>query len=372
MFNQIFLPKIEKIKKHINFNIFKKREACLDLSSFQKIFNEQINIFLDEKIKDYKTYSNNVLVNETIDYAVSLIRGGGKRIRPYLIYTAFYNEGGLNKEKMMQAGIAIELFHTFALIHDDIIDRGVERHGKETVHVYLEKFISQSPRGDKAHIAEGLAILAGDLIFSWANELILKIENRNISKVFFRMIEEIVAGQLLDVSFMLEYKVKSEEIIRKNELKTALYSFVNPMCIGSLLVGGKNTAFYTELGLCIGKAYQIQDDLLDILGDSSVTGKGTFIDIEDGQHTILTQYILEHADEKSKNVFLSLFGKKIDEHGKKVLLNLFQDTKAVWYAEKEIQTLFNDAKKIIEESDMEENVKSVWLNLMQIIIKRKS
>lgn len=372
MFTKIFLPKIKEIKKHLSFAVFKNKNEYLDLVSFQKTFNEYLNSFLDTKIKKYKTYSDNLIVNETVEYATSLIRSGGKRIRPYLMYVTYQNEDGLDKETILKAGLAIELFHMFALIHDDVIDKGVERHGKETVHTHLKKFIFEYPRGDKSHISEGFAILSGDLIFSWANEIISQINNKAVSEIYFKMIEEIVTGQLLDVSFMLQYHVKKEEIIRKNELKTALYSFVNPMCMGSILAKGENLDMYTQLGLCIGKAYQIQDDLLDIIGDSHKTGKGTFVDVEDGQHTILTQYIFENADDKNKDIFLSLFGKKTDEHGKKVLLNLYKDTGAISYAKKEVEGLFNEAKEIVQHSQMKQEIREVWLSLIEIIIKRKS
>ncbi len=372
MFTQKFLPKIKKIKKQFSSVVFKKPEPCLDLVSFQNIFNMNIKSFLDTKLQKYKTYSDNCIAHETIGYAASIMQNGGKRIRPYLMYLAFYNEDGLEQKLILKAGLAIELFHTFVLIHDDVIDNGLERHGEDTVHEYLKKTIDTYPRGDKTHVSKGLAMLAGDLLFSWANEIIAEINDTRVSAIYFKMIEEIVVGQILDVSFMLQYEVKTEEILRKNELKTALYSFVNPMCIGSVLAQGEHLDLYTKLGLCIGRAYQIQDDLLDIIGDSHITGKSTFLDIEDGQHTILTQYIFEHANEKDKNIFLSLFGKKIDEHGKKVLLNLYTDTGAISYAENEIKNLFNSAKEILENSQMKKDTKQVWLHFMEIILKRKS
>jgi geranylgeranyl diphosphate synthase type I len=372
MFNQKIVPKIKILTNRVSSIVFKNRENCVDLPTFQKIFNEKLDLFLDTKLENYKRYSSNLLVHDSIEYAVSLIKSGGKRIRPYLIYLSYYTEGGTNKDLIFTAGMAIELFHTFALIHDDVIDRGIERHSKETVHEYLRKKINMCPRGDKVHVSNGLAILAGDLIFSWANELIHKVNNPDVSEIYFQMIEEIVTGQILDVSFMLEYKVSAQDITRKNELKTALYSFVNPMCIGSVLAQKEYLAMYKELGMNVGQAYQIQDDLLDIIGDSNVTGKSTFVDIQDGQHTILTQYILKKAKEKDKNIFLSLFGKKIDEHGKKVLRNLYQDTGALEYAQKELNTLFNQSKTIIENSNIRPDVKDIWLDLIKIIIKRKS
>jgi geranylgeranyl diphosphate synthase type I len=344
-----------------------------DLKSFQNVFNIRLNEYLDEKVKNYQNFSDNKLSLEAVNYAVSLVREGGKRVRPYMAFLAYSTEGGVNQEEVLRAGIALELFHTFALIHDDIIDKGLERHSKDTTHVHLEKFVSSYPRGDKKHIAESVAILAGDLIFSWSHEVISGLNNKKVQQVFFRMIEEVVAGQILDVSFMLQYEVEMKEIFQKNEYKTAFYSFVNPMLIGALLTGKNiNKDFYKELGLCLGQAFQIQDDLLDIVGDPKKTGKKRLLDVQDGQHTILTQYIFENANDNDKNIFMSLFGKEVDEYSVPVLLKLFQDTKAIDYAEKEIHSQLDKANKIVLNSSIKPMIKDVWFDFIMLLDKRKS
>lgn len=344
-----------------------------DLKSFQDIFNIRLNEYLDDKFLNYKNFSDNKLSLEAVDYAVSLVREGGKRVRPYMAFLAYSTEGGVNQEEVLRAGIALELFHAFALIHDDIIDKGVERHSKDTTHVYLEKFISSYPRGDKKHIAESVAILAGDLIFSWSHEVISSLNNKKVQQIFFRMIEEVVAGQILDVSFMLQYEVEMKDIFLKNEYKTAFYSFVNPMLIGANLTGKNiNKDFYKELGLCLGQAFQIQDDLLDVVGDPKKTGKKRLLDVQDGQHTILTQYIFENAKENDRNVFLALFGKEIDEYSVLVLQKLFQETGAIDYAEKEIHSQLDKANKIILKSNIKPMIKDVWFDFVVLLDKRKS
>jgi geranylgeranyl diphosphate synthase type I len=237
----------------------------------------------------------------------------------------------------------------------------------------LEKFVSDYPRGDKKHIAESVAMLAGDLIFSWSHEVIASLNNKNVQEIFFRMIEEVVAGQIMDVSFMLQDEVSMQEILKKNEYKTAFYSFVNPMLIGATITGKKiDKSFYENLGLCLGQAFQIQDDLLDIVGDPLKTGKKIFVDVQDGQHTVLTQYIFENASENDLNIFKALFGKKVDEYSAQVLLRLFKETGAVEYAEKEINIQLESANKIILKSEISPIMKDVWFDFFSILSKRKS
>ena len=318
----------------------------VDLPTFQKDFNKVLYAYLDEKLVKYKEIAKgDSLAVEALSHAISIIKKGGKRVRPYMCFLAYVTEGGGDYDKVLRTSVALELFHAFALIHDDIIDEGLERHGTPTLHVHLERVITPKPRGNKKHIAESIALLAGDLVFSFAHEVMASSDNVEAQKIFFNMVEEVVAGQRLDVSFMLTYKVDSSTIEHKNILKTALYSFVNPMLIGARLA--KSTAHdenYRTFGLFLGQAFQIQDDLLDIIGNSKETGKQTFLDIQEGQHTILTQYIFERANERDVEVLMSLFGKSVDNHGRKVLSRLFESTGSIDCAQKEVVGLLAKAR----------------------------
>lgn len=369
---------VSKIKGLLSFLNLEKTlvEPVLkeyDLKSFQTIFNSRLEDYLNYKVENYKKFSDNKLNTEVVDYVVSLIKDGGKRVRPYMAFLAYSTEEGLNQEEIFRTGIGLELFHAFALIHDDFIDKGLERHSKDTTHIHLQKFVDDYPRGDKKHIAESAAVLAGDLIFSWSHEVIASLNNKEVQEIFFRMIEEVVAGQIIDVSFMLQQEVEMKEIFKKNEYKTALYSFVNPMLIGATLTGKKiDKNFYQNLGLLLGQAFQIQDDLLDIVGDPVQTGKKRFLDIEDGQHTILTQYIFENSSENDLNIFKAMFGKEVDEYSLQVLLKLFKESGATEYANKEITVHLSEANKIILESKINTEMKNIWISFISALSKRKS
>jgi len=187
------------------------------------------------------------------------------------------------------------------------------------------------------------------------------------------MVEEIVAGQMLDVSFMLECEVATSAITQKNILKTALYTFVNPMLIGGALADVHSSDdVYKSLGLTLGQAFQIQDDMLDVVGDTHKTGKMTFSDVQAGQHTLLTQYIFQSKEPKDKEILLSLFGKDIDENARKVLARLFHETGALDHAESQIDALFTRAKKIISDSKTKPEAKQTWQNFITLLDKRKS
>lgn len=359
--------------KFNNKRQFEFKDEHLGLLSFQKSFNIHFKKYLNKKHLMYKTLTDELLIHDIADHCVTLMVEGGKRIRPYISSLAYHTEGGSDFETIQKIGIGLETFHAFALIHDDVIDAGKERHGLPTIHEYLQSNLLDSLSGDRRRVSEGMAILAGDLAFSWANEIIVQNGNTKVQELYFTMIEETVAGQMLDVALMTKQSTKSEVLMKKNELKTARYSFVNPMLIGSAQAGSDvHNDLYTQLGLCLGQAFQIQDDLLDIIGDSQKTGKTSMLDIQDGQHTYITQHVFEHGSQHDRDILASLFGKPVDESSRKVLSSLFASSGAIAHSESEVTRLFSEARRLIESSDMKSTFKEKWLDLVQLLDKRKS
>jgi len=351
----------------------KPQSNRIDLTSFQKSFNIEFRKYLNAKALKFKMITDESLVQKTIDHYLELVNGGGKRIRPYVCSLAYQTEGGIDHEAIMKMGIGLETFHAFALIHDDIIDAGKERHGMPTIHQFVESILADCDKGDKRRVSEGMALLAGDLAFSWASELVVQAGNAEVYRLYFSMIEETVAGQALDVSLMTKQRVESAVLLKKNELKTARYSFVNPMLIGAALAGSHvHDELYEKLGMCLGQAFQIQDDLLDVSSDSSATGKTSMLDIQDGQHTCITQYVFEHGTEHEQDILSSLFCKPVDDSSRRVLSSLFESSGSIRHAETEISLLFSEARRLVEKSDMKPDVKKLWFALMQLLDKRKS
>jgi geranylgeranyl diphosphate synthase type I len=365
---------LRNILGFFGFNSIRKLDdEKLDLISFQKTFNVHFKKYLDIKLSVYKELTDESLTHSTINHCVALMNEGGKRIRPYISFLAYHTEGGSDLETIQKLGIGLEIFHAFALIHDDIIDGGKERHGLQTIHEYIQSNLAECTNGDRRRIAEGMALLAGDLAFSWANEIVVQTGNQEVRRLYFSMIEETVAGQMLDVALVTKKHAESKVLLKKNELKTARYSFVNPMLIGAAEAGSHvHDTLYTKLGLCLGQAFQIQDDLLDIIGDPHKTGKTNMLDIQDGQHTFITQHVFDKGSQHDKDILASLFGKPVDDASKKVLSSLFASSGAIKYAETEVSHLFTEARKMIEESDFKPAFKKKWIALILLLDKRKS
>ena len=196
------------------------------------------------------------------DEIVRVLRAGGKRIRPALCVWGFRAAGGADvDERLLRAGAAIELLHTSALLHDDVMDRDVERRGEPATHVWFAK---EAPSGvDPDAFGTAAAVLVGDLALVLSERLMrtcgFEGERLDLAMTRFdRMRVEMAAGQFLDVA-------GSERRERVRALKTASYTAEGPVLIGAALAradAGAEAALRV-FGRLLGEAFQLRDDALD-------------------------------------------------------------------------------------------------------------
>ena len=229
---------------------------------------------------------------EPIEYTLA---SGGKRLRPTLALTAaelIVNGGLINGdaiEQTLPAALALEVFHNFTLLHDDVMDHADVRRGKETVHVKWN---------------ENTAILSGDQMLIEAYKLLSDVPVDKLPKVlkwFNEMATGICEGQQLDVDFEHMSQPSIDDYMHMIELKTSVL-LANAMRIGGYIAGANESqqeALY-QYGLHIGLAFQIQDDILDVYGDPKTFGKAIGGDICCNKKTILLLTALETADPESK------------------------------------------------------------------------
>ena len=229
---------------------------------------------------------------EPIEYTLA---SGGKRLRPTLALTAaecIINGGLINGDAIEQAvpaALALEVFHNFTLLHDDVMDHADVRRGRATVHVKWN---------------ENTAILSGDQMLIEAYKLIAQVPSNKVQRtleIFNEMATGICEGQQLDVDFEHMSQVSIDDYMRMIELKTSVL-LANAMKIGGYIAGANESqqeALY-QYGLHIGLAFQIQDDILDVYGDPKSFGKAIGGDICCNKKTILLLTAMETADPESK------------------------------------------------------------------------
>jgi len=243
---------------------------------------------------------------EPIEYTLAT---GGKRIRPTLAIVAaetIINGGLLNGsaiEDVVPAALALEVFHNFTLMHDDVMDRAALRRGQETVHVKWN---------------DNTAILSGDQMLIEAYKLIAKVPAPKLPQVlnwFNEMATGICEGQQMDVDFEHMSQVSIDDYMKMIELKTSVL-LANAMRIGGYIANAspaQQEALY-QYGLHIGLAFQIQDDILDVYGDPKTFGKAIGGDICANKKTALLITALETADAETKAELLQwLIGSEENE-----------------------------------------------------------
>lgn len=220
---------------------------------------------------------------------------GGKRLRPYLAVQAYEGLGGTDTNMIMQAGLAWELLHVSLLVHDDIIDRDYRRHGELNVAGQLQEVYCRLglSAADAEHYARSGALLAGDLLMAASHDCMgkLTVDERTKAKlsiVFSDAVFAVAAGELLDTEAIM-HSVHATDPHKVASLKTASYSIVGPLLCGALLAGVDEATVdqLRTFGERVGIGYQLQDDLLGVFGNESLTGKSNTGDLAEGKRTIL-------------------------------------------------------------------------------------
>ncbi|MCC7357511.1 polyprenyl synthetase family protein [Candidatus Uhrbacteria bacterium] len=333
-----------------------------------------------KKISSYSALTKNQDITELIAYTEKLARGGGKRIRPFLAWLMYQGLAGKKQEAILDASIALEIFHLFGLMHDDIIDRGTDRHGIPTVHLAVMKRLKQQKRiGDLHHIGEGQAMLLGDLLFSWSVEIMTNTikfgekKHAQAQQRFFRMVDEVILGQMLDVETMTNSIANMQSIEEKMRLKTASYTCIRPLQIGAALAGTNERIdlFCKNIGLSLGLAFQIQDDFLDLTADQKKIKKTVFSDLTEHQHTIFTQYIFDQGTRAQKNELKSLMGSPLDEKDRPRILELFETSGAFSYGKKQIEAHFNQAEDCLQSFKLKPIAKTGLSDLLMYLRHRQ-
>jgi geranylgeranyl diphosphate synthase type I len=240
-----------------------------------------------------------------------LVAAGGKRLRPAFCHWAFVGAGGNPDDPLVvDAGAALELLHTFALLHDDVMDGSSVRRGKPTVHAaFAELHGAEDWRGEARRFGEGVAILVGDLAFVYADRLIADAPRAALD-VFNELRMEVNIGQYLDLLGTARGGVGIEQARRISRYKSGKYTIERPLHLGAALAGrldelaGPLSAF----GEPLGEAFQLRDDLLGAFGDAAVTGKPVGEDLREGKPTALYTWAVERASGRAADLLASTFG----------------------------------------------------------------
>lgn len=335
------------------------------LSAFKAAFDPILSETLAALAAESAARTNDAGVLALLERARALGETGGKRVRPFVAYLAYASSGGTD-ERILRPLTALEIFHLFALAHDDLIDRGAVRHGLSTLHELAKERLPAGP--SSVRVADGLALLAGDLVFSWSMRTLRRELSALVSAevaerahgVFDAMVDAVVLGQMLDVAMMAAPDAEAPAIMEKTLLKTADYTFVAPLKLGIALADAVPADEWCEsFGGALGLAYQLQDDLLDIQGSADSLGKRPLGDVREGQHTLYTAYLRANGSEGEKAALETCFGKEDSDEGALARVrDAFVSSGAVAYGEARIADELAIAEGLVHGSPFSDDGRS--------------
>lgn len=312
---------------------------------------------------------------DPLDALAALVLAGGKRLRPAFCHWAYVGAGGGPDDPgAVDAGAALELLHTFALIHDDVMDGSPTRRSMETLHVrFEERHALDGWRGEGRRFGEGVAMLVGDLAFVYA-DLLLAAAPREAMAVFTELRIEVNVGQYLDLVGTARGDVGEAKARRISLFKSGKYTVERPLHLGAALAGrlAELAAPLSAYGLPLGEAFQLRDDLLGAFGDETVTGKPVGEDLRDGKPTLL--YAAARARVRAGNGdarMLDRYGAAdLREDEVADLQDLMVETGAVAAVEASIERLVGEAVHALDSAPLVPVARSALVELAHFVAGR--
>ncbi|MFY9153868.1 MAG: polyprenyl synthetase family protein [Prolixibacteraceae bacterium] len=322
------------------------------INELQKLISDKIDreISLLDETEPKNLY-------QPVGYALSM---GGKRLRPVMVLLAS-NLFSDDVEIAFSAALAIEVFHNFTLLHDDIMDQAEMR--RNSLSVYKK-------------YSENVAILSGDAMSIMAYNYLLKYPLQNtlpMIELFSKTALEVCEGQQFDMDFENRTDVSIEEYIRMISLKTAVLLACS-LKIGALAANApkESAELLYQFGLNLGIAFQLQDDMLDVFADQDKFGKKIGGDIVANKKTFLLLKALELADDAVKAIIQEWISKvDFDENEKiSVFTEIYNSLKIKDITERCIGEYYNSALEIWGKIDLDRSKKAELLQLANLILNR--
>ena len=318
--------------------------------------NQYREVFVDY-LKKFPMNREPSNLYDPVSYILTL---KGKRLRPILtlmatdIFSNSYKSG-------LDAALAVEVFHNFSLVHDDIMDSAELRRGHKTVH-------------KKWNVSTG--ILSGDVMLIQAYQLFENYEGEvfvDLAKLFSKTAIEVCEGQQYDVDFETRDNVKTSDYLKMITYKTAVLLGAS-MKMGAIIARAskENQNKIYDFGKYLGIAFQLQDDYLDAFGDETKFGKKIGGDILENKKTYLYLKAIEFLSEDKKNQLIGLYANNNSSEEKiKTTKALFKESGSVDYTVKEIKKYTNSAFEILESLNISAEKKKLLYEFGNSLMDRK-
>lgn len=334
--------------------------------------------FCDEKITQAAEIDDRyaVLWREIKQY----LQAGGKRMRPRLVLLAYDAYEGKDEEAIAPIAAAWELLHACLLVHDDIIDRDLVRHGHPNLAGRYQSIYGDLAGTGTDHYALSAALLGGDLLLMSTYELastasISSDEKLLVHSYLNKALFAVAGGELIDTDSAL-YPIEKSNPLSVAEYKTASYSLQLPLQCGAALAGAPSEELekLSLVGLHTGIAFQLRDDLLGIFGDSAVTGKSNRSDISEKKRTFLINEAFKSLGPDEANTLARLYtsdralsNEEVEEVVRLIIASGAKETTA-----RTVEDETREALEVIDTLNISGRHKELFLDLVSKLTTRSS
>jgi geranylgeranyl diphosphate synthase type I len=349
--------------------------AVLDLSHLRTCIEEVLDGFLSGKAASRAPHLP--------DLAAPLrqfVASGGKRIRPVFALVGWHAAGGTGTPRAVRhLGAALELFHAFALIHDDVMDRSDTRRGNPTMHRHFARQ-HPGPAAVADQFGTGAAILLGDLALAWSDELLHTgdLTPKQMSAVLpllDAMRTEVVVGQYLDLTHSHQQQPDVQSALTVIRYKTAKYTIERPLQLGAAFGGADESllASLSAYAVPLGEAFQLRDDLLGVFGDPASTGKPALDDLREGKATVLLALALARAARVQADQLRLLLGcPTLTENQAQTARSIITATGALRMVEDMIITRYEQAITALNATPIDPASKHALHHLADLAVRRQT
>ncbi|MDQ2825925.1 MAG: polyprenyl synthetase family protein [Actinomycetota bacterium] len=332
---------------------------------------ERIRVLLDAELERWSAVDPDL--GEPFAALRDLVLAGGKRLRPAFCQWAYVGAGGRAEDAaVIDAGAALELLHTFALVHDDIMDGSATRRGTDTIHVQFEAAHTMGGwRGEARRFGEGVGILVGDLAFVYADRLLAGAP-ADALEVFTELRIEVNVGQYLDLLGTVRGQVSEGTARRISRFKSGKYTVERPLHLGAALAGRLDALAgpLSAYGLPLGEAFQLRDDLLGVFGDGDVTGKPVGEDLREGKPTLLHAMAVDRASAGDASVLARYGAADLDDDDVVALQDVLLSTGAVEAVEGDIDRLVGEAVDALDVAELDASARQALTELAYYVAGR--
>jgi len=329
-----------------------------ELDRLRAEFDRRLRSYLEERRAELPE------ATDLLDEIERILSAGGKRLRPAFCYWGYVAAGGTPDERIISAAASLELLHTFALVHDDVMDNAEERRGEPTVH---------AKRG------ANVAILVGDMALVLADDAFMgsRFDEKELLRsfsVYSRMRRQVIAGQYLDLE-SVHSKIDEPMARRIAVLKSGSYSIEQPLLMGACLAGAAEETLtrLSDFGRPLGEAFQLRDDLLGTFGERSLTGKSIDSDIREGKRHVLYTKAADALGGEDREFLVSRWGAaSLTSEEVARLRDLLEDSGAREATERLLDQLLTRAESALADASFGEAARAALAELAAVATKRRA